>query len=565
MRLSLVLTAFAVCTVAVATPVKLGSLHQRQSRPTEQELQDAVIEGVNYFSNLCSTLQSNVDALVSALQSGQRDESVAAYVKSRPEYEQIEVLAPSFPDEDRDIDARPYAHEFGELDENYKGFHEVEYRLFRDNNLKLAADAANELNGTVQVLCGKLADTSLDEFNPENSWDGIIALAFEVPAKKISSEEETWSGLSLMIFRENFKGINSQVEPFLPLVGDDKLTQDFDAAKGRVTNVLNRADPEYGLEGGPNGEATPYVLTAMQTRKEISDAFNRYAVAISELRVALLGPAEETSSEGSRRLSVATRQETGETSHQEHVKEGVDYLADQCRKQQAALEPLVNAIEDGNLEQARENYRASRPMYEQIEVLAPSFPQKDQDIDARPYVFERGERDSEFRGFHVIEYLLFRDNNTEDAVPVVKELQGTVDSLCEDLNTVDPEAFNFANTWDGLIALAYEVPAKKISSEEETYSDLSILIYRENFKGINSQVRLTAWPQMRKVAPAEIFMHAQIFIVPHRLNRFTACSPPTTEMPLVVHTTRLSLHSTTSTRITASRAAMRGRPDSTRR
>lgn len=37
-----------------------------------------------------------------------------AYTKSRPEYEQIEVLAGSFEDIDSDIDARAYAFDNGE-------------------------------------------------------------------------------------------------------------------------------------------------------------------------------------------------------------------------------------------------------------------------------------------------------------------------------------------------------------------------------------------------------------------------------------------------------------------
>ena len=41
--------------------------------------------------------------------------------------------------------------------------------------------------------------------------------------------------------------------------------------------------------------------------------------------------------------------------------------------------------------------------------------------------------------------------------------------------------FNPAGTFGGMIALATEVAGKKISSEEETFSDLSILIFHNNF------------------------------------------------------------------------------------
>jgi iron uptake system EfeUOB component EfeO/EfeM len=52
-------------------------------------------------------------------------------------------------------------------------------------------------------------------------FDGVIGVLTEIPAKKISSEEETWSGLSLMIFYNNWLGAHSQIAPFAELVRFD--------------------------------------------------------------------------------------------------------------------------------------------------------------------------------------------------------------------------------------------------------------------------------------------------------------------------------------------------------
>ena len=51
----------------------------------------------------------------------------------------------------------------------------------------------------------------LQVFNPKNNFGGIIGLATEIVAKKISSEEEKYSDYSWMIFYNNYKGIYSQV------------------------------------------------------------------------------------------------------------------------------------------------------------------------------------------------------------------------------------------------------------------------------------------------------------------------------------------------------------------
>ena len=50
------------------------------------------------------------------------------------------------------------------------------------------------------------------------------------------------------------------------------------------------------------------------------------------------------------------------------------------------------------------------------------------------------------------------------------------------------QVFNAKNNFGGIIGLATEIVAKKVSSEEEKYSDHSWLIFYNNYKGIYSQV-----------------------------------------------------------------------------
>ena len=135
---------------------------------------------------------------------------------SRPPYEQIEVLAGNFEQEDTDIDARPYAFDNGDLDEGFKGFHKIEALIYRDGDLKAAIPYGDGLLESVKSLINKLNDPS--NFNVKDHFGGMIAVATEVPAKKISSEEETWSDQSLLIFKNNWIGIHSQYKPFAPLV-----------------------------------------------------------------------------------------------------------------------------------------------------------------------------------------------------------------------------------------------------------------------------------------------------------------------------------------------------------
>jgi len=167
------------------------------------------------------------------------------------------------------------------------------------------------------------------------------------------------------------------------------------------------------------------------------------------------------------------------------VKSGVAYFSKRAKEQLPLVEKLVSALNSGDLEQAKTAYVNSRPPYEEIEVYAASFEQEDTDIDARPYAIDGGETSPEFKGFHRIEALIYRDGNLKAAVPYGKELVKSIKSLIVQLN--NPKNFNAALNFKGMLSVATEVPAKKISSEEETWSDQSLLIFKHNWIGIHSQ------------------------------------------------------------------------------
>lgn len=190
------------------------------------------------------------------------------------------------------------------------------------------------------------------------------------------------------------------------------------------------------------------------------------------------GGEEEESGQGSTREAVEVR-------FAAQVDAGLEYYRGRADEQLPLAEALLAAIRGGNMEEARTAYVAARPPYEEIEVLAASFEQTDSDIDARPYAFDEGESSEDFKGFHRIEGLLYRDEDLEAALPAAEGLVESVKTLRRDLDA--RENFDAVGHFGGMIGLANEIPAKKISSEEETYSDQSLLIFRHNWIGIYSQ------------------------------------------------------------------------------
>lgn len=433
------------------------------------------------FVHQCHVQQALMPPLLKAIRNQDLSAAKTAYVAARPPYEQIETLAPIFPDLDAAIDARPYVYPTGENDPHFAGFHLLERAIYRDQRLQNLYPSAVALNNSVNALCRFLRNAA-DVYTPSAIMEGSIALAFEVPAKKVASEEETWSELSLMIFRNNWRGIWSQVEPFLhtPTVGKQTRSHVMNAYK-ELQRVYKVIDPENDFFT-ERGDARIYSTVSTSHRKHIINYGYKFATALEkvrgDLRIELGGEEDE---EEDHHVSAEEKQFMRTA-----VVAGLSRFVHFCGEQQRTLDILRHTLRERNLTSAKLAYIMARPPYERIEVLAADFPDLDANIDARPYAYSRGELDEEWKGFHEVERALYRDNDIDRAMRAADVLKGDVDALCHTLRggVKGEGSFSAKRIFEGMITLAYEVPAKKISSEEETWSDLSVMIFRENLKGI---------------------------------------------------------------------------------
>jgi iron uptake system component EfeO len=255
-----------------------GTSGTARTRATvEPRLQEAVDAGVAYFKRRCDEQVPLVTQLRTAIASGDVAAAKSAYIISRPPYEEIETIAGSFLESDADIDARPYAFEGGETDPEFRGFHRIENLIFAEEDLEAAAPYAERLEASILRLRRELDEA--DRFSPEGQFGGMVALSTEVAAKKISSEEETWSDQSLLIFKHNWIGIQSQFQPFGDVLGKDHPTVravDEAHAAAMLTVAPHFRKNQVG--------ATPYSRISIKDRRTMADASNRYRDAIIVFR-----------------------------------------------------------------------------------------------------------------------------------------------------------------------------------------------------------------------------------------------------------------------------------------
>ncbi len=245
-----------------------------QAQANDERFKSAALKGVSYFRSRNEAQIDLVKKLQSAIKSRDLAAARRAYVDARPPYEEIEVLAASFEQSDSDIDARPYSFTGGETSDDFRGFHKIEYLLFRDDDLDLAAQYADRLAESHERLHQEL--TEPERYSAKGHFEGMIGLAEEIGSLKISSEEETWSDQSMLIFRSNIIGIFSQYEPFSEDVRreDEQVDARVSEAYWEFRNIL---EP---YETGPGAAMTPYSQVRIAERKIISDATYRFRDAL---------------------------------------------------------------------------------------------------------------------------------------------------------------------------------------------------------------------------------------------------------------------------------------------
>ena len=141
---------------------------------------------------------------VNLFKAGDIEGAKAAYAPARMYFERSEPIAESFGDLDPRIDGRlADIQEEGQGEEEWTGYHKLEFALWEENTTtgyeeiadQLLADA-KELHALVQTV----------EVTPDLMITGAVDLLNEVSTSKITGEEEIYSHTDLYDFKANIEG-----------------------------------------------------------------------------------------------------------------------------------------------------------------------------------------------------------------------------------------------------------------------------------------------------------------------------------------------------------------------
>src|SRR6185312_8862280 len=169
------------------------------------------------------------------------------------------------------------------------------------------------------------------------------------------------------------------------------------------------------------------------------------------------------------------------------------YLEAQTAELVTATKAFTDAVDAGNLDQAKALYAPSRVAYERIEPVAETFGDLDPKIDAR----EGDVPKKAWGGYHYIEQKLWVDGTTDGLSEYTHELNENVETLQNLVKDVELQPAGIAN---GAVELLNEVSRSKITGEEERYSRTDLVDFEANVQGAEAAYDAVK-PILRKKNP----------------------------------------------------------------
>ncbi len=146
---------------------------------------------------------------------------------------------------------------------------------------------------------------------------------------------------------------------------------------------------------------------------------------------------------------------------------------------------FCQAVDAGNMNQAKVLYPQARVYYERIEPVAEVWGSLDTSIDGRwenPVTVK-----SQFTGFHRIEQMLWQDNTLNGAPAMCSGLVTNEQQL---LTLVSKAQYNPLEMASGATDLINEAGTSKISGEEERYSNTDLPVFAANVEASMKVVSL---------------------------------------------------------------------------
>ncbi|WP_421383214.1 iron uptake system protein EfeO [Bacillus salacetis] len=220
------------------------------------------------------------EKFVEAVKAGDVEKAKELYAPARMYFERSEPIAESFGDLDPRIDARlADIQEEGKGEEDWSGYHKLEYALWEEGTTAGYEEVADQLLKDVKELRAKVETV---EVTPDLMITGSVDLLNEVSTSKITGEEEIYSHTDLYDFKANVEGAEKIFEIFKSKLEekDAELVQTLEENFATLDGLLQK------YEDGNGGYVSYENLTDEDT-KALSEAVDSLGEPLSRLAIVM--------------------------------------------------------------------------------------------------------------------------------------------------------------------------------------------------------------------------------------------------------------------------------------
>lgn len=214
--------------VLLSTSLLFGCSQKNEEATTNKEETKEVakdaLDGVTaeyreYAIHEIEEFVTATEEFTNAVIEGDIEKAKELYAPARMHYERAEPIAEVFGDLDPKIDARE-----GDVpEEEWTGYHRIEYGLWEKNTTKGYEEYAKQLMKDVHLLRAKVETV---EVTPDLLVTGAVDLLNEVSTSKVTGEEDRYSHTDLYDFVANVQG----AEEIFNLLKDEVKAKDADLA-----------------------------------------------------------------------------------------------------------------------------------------------------------------------------------------------------------------------------------------------------------------------------------------------------------------------------------------------
>lgn len=278
-----------LASIIVTVGIILAGCTEKEAKPSSNTTETAVVDLTaetdaykQFALEQMDQFVLETQKFVSAVKDGDLETAKAIYPTARMYFERSEPIAESFGDLDPRIDARlADLQEEGKGEEDWTGYHKIEYGLWVDNTTAGYEDIADQLLKDAKELRARVETV---EVTPDLMITGSVDLLNEVSTSKITGEEEIYSHTDLYDFKANIEGAEKIFTILQDKIGkkDPALVEELTEKFSAMNELLSK------YEDG-NGGFISYEQLTPEDTKALSEAVNHLGEPLSNMGIIMEG------------------------------------------------------------------------------------------------------------------------------------------------------------------------------------------------------------------------------------------------------------------------------------